>query len=116
MLFLHSFSPNPIAITLGPLSIYWYGIILALAMSCALALAVKTGKQNNVSSEKIVDLAIWLIIGGIIGARLYEIGLNFSYYINSPLEILQLWNGGLAIHGGLIGGCIALLIYIKKRN
>jgi phosphatidylglycerol:prolipoprotein diacylglycerol transferase len=116
MNFLHSFSPNPIAVTFGPLSIYWYGIVLALAMSCALALAVKIGKHKNISSETIFDLAIWLIIGGLIGARMYEIGLNFSYYINAPIEIFQLWNGGLAIHGGLIGGVIALIIYIKKKK
>ncbi len=116
MNFLHSFSPNPIAVTLGPLSIYWYGIVLALAMSCALALAVKIGKHKNISSETIFDVAIWLIIGGLIGARMYEIGLNFSYYINSPAEMFQLWNGGLAIHGGLIGGVIALIIYIKKKK
>lgn len=116
MNFLHSFSPNPIAISVGPISIYWYGIVLALAMSCALALAVKIGKHKNISSETIFDVVIWLIIGGLIGARLYEIGLNFSYYINAPVEIVQIWNGGLAIHGGLIGGGIALFIYIKKKK
>lgn len=116
MNFLHAFSPSPIAITVGPISVYWYGIVLALAMSGALLLAIRLAKAYKVSSETIIDLAIWLIIGGLIGARLYEIGLNFSYYINSPLEILQIWNGGLAIHGGLIGGCLALFIFAKKRS
>ncbi len=116
MNFLHNFEPSAIAITLGPLVIYWYGICMALAILAALILAMKNAKLFSLDTELIIDLAIWLVISGLIGARIYEIFLNFSYYVSNPAEILQIWHGGLAIHGALIGGLIGLVIFSKRKK
>ncbi len=116
MNFLHSFIPEPIALQLGPITIYWYGIIMAIAIICALLLALHIAKIRNIKSEEILDAAIWAIVGGLVGARVYEIFLEWAFYSTHPADILKLWNGGLAIHGALIGGLIALFIFIRKKE
>jgi len=116
IIFLHTFHPQRIAFTLGPITIYWYGLILVLAMVAGLLTAVKIAKKYNIKSEEVIDLSFWLIIFGIIGARLYDVGLNFSYYLHNPGQALAIWQGGLAIHGGIIAGIITIIIWTKKKN
>lgn len=116
MNFLHSYIPEPIALQLGPITIYWYGIIMAVAIICALLLALHIAKMRNIKSDEILDAAIWAIVGGLIGARVYEIFLEWAFYSTHPADILKVWNGGLAIHGALIGAFIALLIFIRKKQ
>ncbi len=116
MNFLHSFIPEPVAFQLGPITIYWYGIIMALAIICALLLALHIAKMRNIKSDEILDAAIWAIVGGLVGARVYEIFLEWAFYSTHPADILKLWNGGLAIHGALIGGLIALFIFVRKKE
>ena len=73
LLFLHYITPNPIALTIGNLTIYWYGVTLALAIVLALLVFLYLGKKNNLRVDDILDLSTLLIIGGIIGARLYDV-------------------------------------------
>jgi phosphatidylglycerol:prolipoprotein diacylglycerol transferase len=87
MTFLHTFEPVAIALQLGSITIYWYGIIMALAIATALLFATHTAKFFQITKETILDLSIWLIAGGLIGARMYEIFLNFPYYQTNPKEI-----------------------------
>jgi len=112
--FLHTFHPSPILISLGPINIYWYGVSIVLGILSAIAVAIYLAKPYNLKPETIIDLAAWLIIGGLVGARLYDIGLEWQYYSAQPLDILKVWQGGLAIHGAIIGGLIALWLYAKK--
>jgi len=116
--FFHSFIPGSIAFTLGSLTIHWYGLILSLAILVALLITIKLAKIYQFNIDMILDLTIWIIIGSLIGARIYDVFLNWSLYSNNLLEILKVWHGGLAIHGGLIGGAVVLLIfsYLKKRR
>ncbi len=103
---------------LGPLVIHWYGIIMAAAMLLSIGLATRLSRQYELDKETVIDLALWLISGGVIGARLYEIFLEWPYYFAHPGEILQVWHGGLAIHGALLGGLLALVLFarIKKTD
>lgn len=112
---LHYFSPSPIAFNLGGLAIHWYGICLALAILVSLLITIKLAKVYEIETDLILDLAIYLIIGGLIGARIYDVFLNWSIYSNDYLEIIKVWHGGLAIHGGLIGGIIVLIIFSNYR-
>ncbi len=114
--FLHTFEPAAIAFAIGPLTIYWYGIIMALAMAVGILVACALAPRYGIEREAILDAAFWLIIGGVIGARLYDVWLELPYYLNHPSEIVAVWNGGLAIHGGMIGGAVALLIFTAKRG
>lgn len=106
---------NNIALDLGIIQIYWYSIFIILGITIASLVIYKELKKNK-SENLFFDLAFNTIVIGVIGARLYYVGFNLSYYLNEPLEILQIWNGGLAIHGGIIFGCIYLIRFCKKYN
>lgn len=112
--FLHTTIPHSIFIQIGPLTIRYYGLFLLLAILAALFLIIKITSWYNIKKETIIDLSIYLLIGGILGARIYDIFLELPYYIYHPLQMLQIWKGGLAIHGGLLGGFIALYIFTRK--
>ena len=114
--FLHTFQPSPILATIGPINIYWYGFFIMLAVLAALAVASYLAKLHGLKKEIIIDLAVWLIVGGLIGARLYDIILEWPYFSTHPLDIFKIWQGGLAIHGAIIGGLIALWLFAKKYN
>ena len=70
----------------------------------------------NISKEKMSDILFYTIIFGIIGARLYYVIFNLDYYLNNPVDIIKVWEGGLAIHGGIIAGILYLIYYTKKNN
>lgn len=112
---LHNFNPQPIIYDFGFVSLHWYGLLMSLAMLAAITLSVYIGKRYlNIEKEKIFDLAFWIIITGLIGARFYDVLLQLPYYINYPRQIIQVWQGGLAIHGGIIGGLIVIYFFSKK--
>lgn len=113
---LHTFSPDPVLLVLGPVTIYWYGFILVLAMIVGILIAVKLAKLYNIKAEIILDLSFWLLLGGLIGARLYHIGLEWGYYSQNFWNIFKVWQGGLAIHGGIIGGIIVVLVFAQRRG
>ena len=112
--FLHNFQPQALLLNFGALHIYWYGLFMVLGICAALTTTLILARYYKVAANTLIDLAFWLIIGGLIGARLYDVCLELPYYINQPLDIFKIWQGGLAIHGALIGGTIVLLIFIKK--
>jgi len=112
--FLHTFTPSPILFSLGPVHIYWYGFFIVLGTLAALTVALYLAKFYGIKVDIIIDLAFWLIIAGLIGARLYDVGLEWSYFSSHPLDIIKIWRGGIAIHGALIGGLIALWLFAKK--
>lgn len=107
---------NPVAFNLLGLEVRWYSIILLVAIILGINLLIKEGKKYNYSKDFLFNLAFWVIIFGFIGARVYYVIFNYKMYINDPVSILKIWEGGLAIHGGLIAGLITLVIYCKKYN
>lgn len=109
--FLHTFTPSPILISFGPVQIYWYGFFIVLGVLAALTVAIYLAKLYNLKTDTIIDLAIWLVIGGLIGARVYNVFLEWPYFSSHPLDIIKIWQGGLAIHGSIIGGAIALWLF-----
>ncbi|MFA6428222.1 MAG: prolipoprotein diacylglyceryl transferase [Candidatus Buchananbacteria bacterium] len=114
---LHHYSPERIIFSLGPINFYWYGLILVLAILAGLAVVIKFGKKINLKLEQILDLAFYLVLGGLVGARIWEVLLvNPGYYLNQPLEIFKIWQGGLAIHGALVAGLITVVVYCKKQQ
>ncbi len=115
-MFLHTYIPSSVAFIAGPFTVYWYGLVLAVAMAASIALAMRLARRFDIDRETILDLSFWLIIGGLIGTRVYEIFLEWPYYVAHPASILKIWQGGLAIHGALIGGVVALLIFSYRRR
>ncbi len=107
---------NPVAFTIGSFEVRWYSILLLVAMFIAIFLLIKEGKRFNIPKDFLFNLAFWVIIFGLISARIYYCVFNFSLYKDNLLDIFKIWEGGLAIHGGLIGGLITLIVYCKKYN
>jgi phosphatidylglycerol:prolipoprotein diacylglycerol transferase len=97
-------SPGSIAFELGPLQIRWYGILMATAILVGFWLAHRRALQEGLPADQLVRAAQWAVVAGLVGARLYEVAFNWDYYGRVPWKIIAVWEGGLAMHGGLIVG------------
>lgn len=113
--FLHTFNPQPILISFGPINVYWYGIFIVAGILAALLVALKIAELYKIDKNLIIDSSFILIIGGIIGARLYHVILELPFYLNDPIAIFKVWQGGLAIHGAIFAG-IFLVWYLARKN
>lgn len=107
---------NPILIDFGVIQIYWYSVIILSAILIGSAIFLKRAKKEGYEEDFLTDTLFYLIIFSILGARLYYVLFNFGYYMKHPLEIVAIWNGGLAIHGGIIAGSICLLYRARKNK
>jgi len=116
----------PSSFNIGPLTIHFYGILIMIGALLAAWIASREAARRGFSGDLVWDMFPWLIIGGIIGARLWHVltppasmveqGITAGYYFTHPLEILAIWKGGLGIPGAVIGGVVALWIYCRKRK
>src|SRR5262249_36085474 len=106
--------PGAVAFQVGPLVIRWYGILMATAIVVGLWLAYREARKEGLPADDIVSVAQWAVLAGLAGARLYEVVFNWDYYGHYPWKILAVWEGGLAIPGGLIVG-IAVGIWLAIR-
>lgn len=107
---------NPNFLEIGPISIKWYAVIILTGIILGTLLAIKEAKKHNISADFMLDLIIGTIISAIIGARIYYVIFEFDYYSVNISEILKIWHGGLAIHGGLIFGAIFIIAYTKYKK
>jgi phosphatidylglycerol:prolipoprotein diacylglycerol transferase len=112
---LHTFHPQPILWSAGPITIHWYGLFMVVSMLVALTITFYLNRLYQINKDQLFDLGFWLIIWGLVGARLYDVCLQLPYYLQHPWQILAVWQGGLAIHGGIIAG-ILVLIYFAYRH
>ncbi|MBQ9833483.1 MAG: prolipoprotein diacylglyceryl transferase [Clostridia bacterium] len=111
-------NPDRVAFTLFGKDVYWYGIIIAVGIVLAIFLASKESKRKKLPADTIVDLALIAIPCGVIGARLYYVLCELDHYIDNPISMLYIWEGGLAIYGAIIAGVIAAIVYsiVKKQS
>jgi len=108
---------SPIAISIGNLSIYWYGVFFASGLLGAYLLGEYIFKKENLNPKLLESFFIYLIIGITIGARLaHVLFYDFDYFKKHPIEIFYVWQGGLASHGGVIGAIVAIYLFCKKYN
>lgn len=107
---------NRTILSIGNFHIYWYSVLIATGIIIGLYLLMKEASKQNISKDTIIDIAFYTIIWGIIGARIYYVIFNIKPYLSNPLSILYVWEGGLAIYGGIIGGLITLAYQTKKKN
>lgn len=111
---------------IGSLFIHFYGVIIMLGVVAASLLARKRAKDKGLDPDQVWDMLTWLLIAGIIGARVWHIftptpslvaaGITTKYYLTHPVAMLSIWNGGLGIPGAVIGGALALYIYCRKQK
>lgn len=105
-----------VAIELGPLSIYWYGVIIAFGALLGVLLAVRESRRRGLPKDSIIDFLLFAVPIAIIFARAYYVIFRWDYYAQHPEDIIAIWEGGIAIHGALIGGGITALVFCKLRN
>lgn len=106
---------NPIALQLGPISIHWYAICIVSGLLLAVYLAYRWAPEKGIDPEHILDFILLAFPVAIIGARLYYVIFQWSYYSQNPSQIFAIWNGGIAIYGGLIAGA-GVLYWFSKRH
>lgn len=107
---------NPVAIRLLGIDIMWYGILISLGIVLAVGLAMYRAKQKGLETDNILDIALVAVPVAIICARLYYVIFKWDYYSANLGEILNIRNGGLAIHGALIGGVLAGMLVCKHKK
>lgn len=105
---------NEYVFKIGNFGIRWYSLLILIGVIVGIYLLEKEGKRFNLNKDLLFNMAFWAIIMGIIGARIYYVIFNFNLYKNDLLSIFRIWEGGLAIHGGLIAGIITIAVYCKK--
>ncbi len=107
---------NPIFLQFGNIIIYWYSIILLLSFTIGCLLILKEAKKQGIPKDKLEDFMFYTIPICLIGARIYYVLFELEYYKTYPMDIFKVWEGGLAIHGGIIAGFLCLLYFTKKNK
>ncbi|MEB1807422.1 MAG: prolipoprotein diacylglyceryl transferase [Bacillaceae bacterium] len=105
-----------IFIEIGPFTIYWYGVLIGLGVVVGYILATRETVRRGLPKDTFADLLLWALPISIICARLYYVAFRFEHFVDDPIKIIAIWEGGLAIHGGLIGGVGTAIVFAKKRK
>ncbi|SHE55764.1 prolipoprotein diacylglyceryl transferase [Alkalibacter saccharofermentans] len=108
--------PDPIAFSLFGLEVRWYGILISSAILIGILIATHRGKKQGIISDDILDIVLVSIPAAMIGARLYYVAFKLDYYLANPKEIFMIWEGGLAIHGGLIGAFLTGYVVCRVKK
>lgn len=102
---------NPTIVHLGPFMPRWYGFLVALAIAAGWWLGLREARRRGLDVEKVNSLILWSVLGGLVGARLFHVVDRWDLYASHPIHALYIWEGGLAIYGGVIGGVLTGLLY-----
>lgn len=105
---------NPIFLDLDFITIKWYSVLILIAALFGILLSTWEAKKFKITSDFMFNLCFWVILSAFLGARIYYVAFNWSYYSTNLIDIIKIWEGGLAIHGGMIAGFLAILVYTKK--
>ncbi len=105
-----------VAFKIFNINIYWYSICILIGVILAYILITKESKKHNIDKDIISDLIFYTLIVGILGARIYYVIFNLDYYMQNPIDIIKIYNGGLAIHGGIIFGVLFVYFFTKKKK
>lgn len=107
---------NRVAFEIGPLTVNWYGLIIGIGIALALVIAMRESDRRGLDKEIFADLMLWAIPIAIISARIYYVIFQWDYYSQNPGDIVKIWNGGIAIHGALIGAVITAYIFTRIKK
>ncbi len=116
---------HPILVEFGPITIRYYGLMYVIAIAVGLLILFNEVRRKKIVSgitgkvlslDDLLDLLLWTVPAAIIAARIYYVAFQWQYYGSHPLDILKIWQGGLAIHGGVIGGIIAVYLFSRRKK
>ena len=106
----------PVLLRFGPLTIHTYGFLLAVGFLIGMGVALMQAKKEGIPSNKILDLGFYILLAAIIGSRLFFILINLGHYIQNPLDVFKIWEGGLVFYGGVILAVPTVIWYVKKNS
>ena len=109
-------NPSPVAFTVFGKDIYWYGIIIAAGFLLAVFYMLARAKDFGITQDDVLDMILWAVPIGVICARLYYCIFYWELYADDPISILYIWEGGLAIYGGVIAGLLTGIIWCRKKK
>lgn len=107
---------HPEIIRFGPVVIRFYGLMYVTALLVGIALLRLEARRRGLPPDRMVDAAFYAFVGGLLGGRLYYVLFKLGYYGPNPLKIFAIWEGGMAIHGGILGGMIGLLLFARTHD
>ncbi|MFW5985262.1 MAG: prolipoprotein diacylglyceryl transferase [Halanaerobiaceae bacterium] len=107
---------DPVAFRFGPFSVRWYALIISMGMVLGIILTLRESKKKGIREDFFLDFFLLGIPLAIIGARAYYVLFRWSYFSQNPARIIAIWEGGLAIHGGIIAGSLVLLFLVYRRG
>ena len=103
-------------LTLGPLTIHYYGLVIALGLVLAVMYACRRSKQFGIKEDDVLDGVLWVTPFAIICARIYYCAFSWDMYKDDPISVLYIWNGGIAIYGGVIGAILGVIVFCKVKK
>ena len=106
----------PRTLSIGPLSAYYYGLIIAVVLILAIGYACRRSKEFGLTEDDVVDGALWVTPFAIICARIYYVAFSWEDYAANPISVLYIWEGGIAIYGGVIGAIVGMAVFSKVRK
>jgi phosphatidylglycerol---prolipoprotein diacylglyceryl transferase len=104
---------HPVLFRVGPFAVRFYGLMYVVALLVGIVLLRREAQRRGFLAERMMDLAFYAFVGGLLGGRLYYVLLNWHYYGTYPSKIVAIWEGGMAIHGGLIGGMLGVWCFTR---
>ncbi|MDR1292946.1 MAG: prolipoprotein diacylglyceryl transferase [Clostridiales Family XIII bacterium] len=107
-------TPDRVAFSIGGIDVMWYGVLIACGFALCIYMVCKRAPRHGITGDKALNYAIFVAVAGIIGARLYYILFKLPYYLEDPVRMFQIREGGLAIHGGLIAGCLVAIVLCRR--
>ena len=108
---------NPVAFHIGGLAVHWYGIIVVLASSAAVAVVLREARRLGIVREAAEDAVVWVAIAALIGGRaLYIVQNQLEQVARDPLTALMIWEGGLSFYGAVVGALVAMAVFARRRG
>jgi len=107
---------SAIAFSLGPFTVRWYGVLIVSGIIMAVLVSWRLALRQNISFDSLLDLALVAVPLGLVGARLYYVIFNWSYYSANPGMIIAIWHGGMAIHGSILAGALAVFLMSRRQG
>ena len=107
---------HPVLVNIGGVKIYAYGVFVALGFLAAIGVAGHEISRKGLDRERFYDMAFWVVLSAIAGARLFHVLVYWDFYARTPAEILKLWNGGLVYYGGLLAAIAASLLFLRHHR
>ena len=116
MFFLHTWHPHPFLFSIGGFHLHWYGLFLAAGALAGFFVVSALARRYKIEERHISSLFFYLLIGGLVGGRLWHVSNEWAYYSHHLGEIIKIWNGGLGIHGAIIAGLAVVIIYCVAQK